>query len=176
MHGASKNICFVLWMFIYSPKILVTGKRNKGHISPCLHRTPPHFHVRTQTISRPSKSMHAHDTFTRDGHWTSEKGYYGHRIHSRGDHTVSSSWYVSVFSWWHWRTLHLMRAPYFVEDTYGHCIWSESTIWSLDFRISSSWSPHTLCRANQHVVGWLGRQWFLEPTRVKVPVLAFILG
>ena len=31
-------------------------------------------------------------------------------------------------------------------------------------------------RANQHVVGWLGGQWFLEPIRVKVPVLAFILG
>ena len=36
-----------------------------------------------------------------------------------------------------------MRAPYFVDDTYGHCIWSENTIWSLDFRISSSRSPHT---------------------------------
>ena len=89
--------------------------------------------------------------------------------------TVSSSWYVSIFCWWHWRTLHLMRAPYFVDDTYGHCIWSKSTIWSLDFRISSSQSPHTFCRANQHVVGWLGRQWFLEPTKVKVPVLAFYL-
>ena len=175
-------------MFIYSPKILVTGKRNEGHISPFLNRTSPlshHFHVRTQTISRSSKSMHA-TTHSRVmvtvfpakalyGHWSLEYAHYDHRIHSRGDHTVSSSRYVSIFSWWHWRTLHLMRAPYFVDDTYGHCIWSESTIWSLDFRISSSRSPHTFCRANQHVVGWLGGQWFLEPTKVKVPVLAFIL-
>ena len=110
------------------------------------------------------------------GRWTSEYAHYGHRIHSRGDHTVSSSRYVSVFSWWHWRTLHLMRAPYFVDDTYGHCIWSESTIWSLDFKISSSRSPHTFCGANQPMVGWLGGQWFLEPTRVKVLVLTFIMG
>ena len=31
------------------------------------------------------------------GHWTLEYAHYGHRIHSRGDHTVSSSRYVSVF-------------------------------------------------------------------------------
>ena len=101
------------------------------------------------------------------GHWTSEYAHYGHRIHSRGDHTVSSSRYISVFSRWHWRTLHLMRAPYFVDDTYGHCIWSESTIWSLDFRISSSRSPHTFCRANQHVVGWLEDSGFSSPPRLK---------
>ena len=81
--------------------------------------------------------------------------------------TVSSSRYVSIFCWWHWRTLHLMRAPYFVDDTYGHCIWSESTIWSLDFRISSSRSPHTFCRANQHVVGWLEDSGFSSPPRLK---------
>ena len=34
----------------------------------------------------------------------------------------------------------------------------------------------SFCGANQPVVGWLGGQWFLEPTRVKVLVLAFILG
>ena len=81
--------------------------------------------------------------------------------------TVSSSRYVSIFCWWHWRTLHLMRAPYFVDDTYGHCIWSESTIWSLDFRISSSRSPHTFCRANQHVVGWLEDSGFSSPPGLK---------
>ena len=81
--------------------------------------------------------------------------------------TVSSSRYVSIFCWWHWRTLHLMRALYFVDDTYGHCIWSESTIWSLDFRISSSRSPHTFCRANQHVVGWLEDSGFSSPPRLK---------
>src|SRR5215216_6687879 len=83
-----------------------------------------HFHVRTQTISRPSKIMHAPDTFTHD----------------------------------------------------GHCISSESTIRSPDFRIISSRSPYTFCGANQPVVGWLGGQWFPQPTRVKVLVLAFILG
>ena len=29
--------------------------------------------------------------------WTLEYAHYGHRIYSRGDHTVSSSRYVSVF-------------------------------------------------------------------------------
>ena len=177
-------------MFIYSPKILVTGKRNEGHISPCLHQTPPLStplsRTHTNYILAPLKvcmpTTHSRRTVTvfqakvLYGHWSSEYAHYGHRIHSRGDHTVSSSRYVSVFSWWHWRTLHLMRAPYFVEDTYSHCIWSESTIWSLDFRISSSRSPHTFCHANQHVVGWLGGQWFPETTRVKVLVLTFILG
>jgi hypothetical protein len=65
-----------------------------------------HFHVRTQTISRPSKSMpltHSRVTVTvfqvkaLYGHWTSEYAHYGHRIHSCGDHTVPSSPYVSVF-------------------------------------------------------------------------------
>ena len=81
--------------------------------------------------------------------------------------TLSSSRYVSIFCWWHWRTLHLMRAPYFVDDTYDHCIWSESTIWPLNFRISSSRSPHTFCRANQHVVGWLEDSGFSSPPRLK---------
>src|SRR5215216_5267987 len=114
-------------MFIFSPKILVTERETKG-ISLLVSIGHPlflhHFHVRTQTISRPSKSMHASDTFTRD------------------DHRISS----------------------------------ESTIRSLDFRICSLRSPHTFCGANQPVVGWLGGQWFPEPTRVKVLVLAFILG
>ena len=33
-----------------------------------------------------------------------------------------------------------------------------------------------ICGANQPVNGWLGGQWFPEPTRVKVLVLAFTLG
>ena len=110
-------------------------------------------HSRVMVTVFPAKALY--------GHWTSKYAHDGHHICSRGDHMVSSSRHVSVFSWWHWRTLHFMRASYFVDDTYGHCIWSESTIWSLDFRISSSRSPHTFCRANQHVVGWLGGQWFL---------------
>ncbi len=40
-------------------------------------------------------------------------------------------------------------------------------IWSLDFRISSSRSPHTFCRANQHVVGWLEDSGFSSPPRLK---------
>src|SRR3990170_6207844 len=97
-------------MFIFSPKILVTERETKG-ISLLVSTGHPlslhHFHVRTQTISRPSKSMpltHSRVTVTvfqaktLYGHWTSEYAHYGHRIHSRGDHTVSSSRYVSVFS------------------------------------------------------------------------------
>ena len=128
-----------------------------------------HFHVRTQTISWPSKSMpltHSRVTVTvfqakaLYGHLTWEYAHYGHRIHSRGDHMISSSRYVFIFCWWHWRTLYFMCAPYFFDDTYGHCIWSEGTIWSLDFRIRSSRSPYTFCGAKQPVVGWLRGQWF----------------
>ena len=169
MHGASKNICSALWMFIFSPKILVMGKRNKGHISPCLHRTPPSFYTTFTYAHKLSLGplkvcmpmTHSRVTVTvfqakaLYGWWTSEYAHYGHRIYSRGDHTVSSWRYISVFFWWHWQTLYLMCAPYFVDDTYGHCIWSESMIWSLDFRISSSRSAHTFCGANQPMVWWL---------------------
>ena len=144
--------------FMYAHKLSL------GPLKVCM----PMTHSRLTVIVFQAKALY--------GRWASEYAHYGHRIYSRGDHTVSSSRYVSVFCWWHWRTLYLMRATYFVVDTYGHYIWSKSTIWSLDFRISSSRSAHTFCGANQPVVGWLGGQWFLELTRVKVLVLAFILG
>ena len=133
-----------------------THKLSLGPLKVCMPMTPSRV---TITVFQ-EKALYSQ--------WRSEYAHFGHRIYSHGDHTVSSSRYVFVFCWWHWQTLYLMRAPYFLDDTYGHCIWTESTIWSLDFRISSSRSPHTFCHANQHVVGWLGWQWFLEPTWVKV--------
>src|SRR4051812_21810144 len=105
-------------MFIFSPIKLVTVKRNKGHISLPLHYTPLSlhpFHVRTQTIYRPSKIMLlAHSRVTvivfqaeaQYSHWTSEYAHYGQHIH-----------FVVII-----RSLAHHTAPYFVDDTDGHCL------------------------------------------------------
>ena len=65
--------------FMYAHKLSL------GPLKVCMTLT--HSHV-TLTVFQ-AKALY--------GHWTSEYDPYGHRIHSRGNHTVSISRYVSVF-------------------------------------------------------------------------------
>ena len=133
-------------MLIFSPKILVTGKKTKGislFVSIGYPLSLHHFHVRTQTISRPSKSTpHTHSCVTvivfqekaQYGLWTLECGHYGQHIH----------FLVIIWSLAH-RT-----APYFDGDTDGHCIWNESTIRSAytfcgDYTITGSPYSYVFC-------------------------------
>ena len=107
-------------MFIYSPKILVTERETKG-ISLLVSTGHPlflhHFHVRTQTISRPSKSMHAHDTFMRDGHRISRRKHY--TVGGLQNMLITVTVYILAVII---RYLAHDTSPYFVDDTDGHCI------------------------------------------------------
>ena len=106
-----------LYIFILYIKLVII-KRNEEHLS--LHRIPPStpFHVRTQTISRSSKSNPpAHSRMfhlslviytvtiivfgakAQYVHWTSESTHYGHHL----------CFVVIIQSWAHRTTLYLLK-------------------------------------------------------------------
>ena len=66
-----KYLFCIVNVYIFSKNISHGKEKRRAYPSLSPPDTPlflHQFHVHTQTISRPSKSMHAPDTFTRDSH------------------------------------------------------------------------------------------------------------
>ena len=60
-------------------------KLSLGPLKVCM----PTIHSRVTVTLFEAKALY--------GRWTSEYAHYGHRLHSRGDHTVPISRYVTIF-------------------------------------------------------------------------------